>query len=98
MAKTRAGPSRLPPAPLNLSLGRSSGLGPVVRGTGDHGTLLHELKSRAAMVRASNGNGLRGRVTPARERRIGGIRARTPGGGGTGDRADDRREEVGKLR
>ncbi len=50
------------------------------------------------MVRASRVNTLRGRVTPARESRIDGFRARTLGVGGTGDRAADRREEAAKLR
>src|SRR5271156_7088559 len=97
-AKTRAGPKRLPRAPHNLKPGRSRGLGQAVRATGCRATLRREKRSRAAVVRASRGNGLRDRVTPARERRIDGIRARMAEGGGTGDRAAERREEVGKLR
>ena len=50
------------------------------------------------MVRPSRVNEPLGRVTPGREGRIAGIRARTLEGGGTGDRAADRREEAGKLR
>ena len=50
------------------------------------------------MVCASRVNELRGQMMPAREGRIDAIRARTLGGGGTGDRAADRREEAGKLR
>ncbi len=96
--KARAGPKRLPRADHSRSPGRSGGLGRAVRATGGHPTVRHRKGSRAAMVRASRVNGLRGRVRPAREGRIGGNRARTIGGGGTGDRAADRREEVGKLR
>ena len=60
--------------------------------------MLHQTGSRAALVRASRVNELRGRVTPARKDRIGGISARILEGGGTSDRAAGRREEAGKLR
>ncbi len=96
--KARASPKRLPGADHSRSPGRSEGLGRAVRATGGHPTVRHRKGSRAATVRASRVNGLQGRVAPAREGRIDAIRPRTLGGGGTGDRAADRREEAGKLR
>ena len=65
---------------------------------GPRATPRHEQGSRAARVRASRGNGLWARVRQVGERRIDGIRARTPEGGGTDDRVADRREEAGTLR
>lgn len=59
-AEARTGPSLLPRAQHNPNPGRLGSLGRVVRATGGHATLRHEQGSRAGMVRASRGKGLRG--------------------------------------
>src|SRR5271163_4792746 len=97
-AKARAGPKRLPRGHHSRNQARSGGLGRAVRVTGGYPTKRHRKGIRTPVVRASHVNKLRGHVTPARERRIDEIRAPTLAGGGTGERAADRREEVGTLR